>query len=176
MGGLFGRWAVYDVCWPGTTVDILYLLDRLEEVLSAGQKVPLTRRTLIDEQECLEILDQIRVAVPEEFKQAKRVTQQRDEILAQARQEASRVMQSADEQIAGQITEHAIVRAARERAADVEEEALRRAEEIRREADLYAYRVLERLRDQIHQVATTVEQDMDSVGMQEPPRVRARAR
>jgi hypothetical protein len=44
---------------PGT-VDFLYLLDRLEEALVTGSRVPLTARTLVDEQECLDIIDQMR--------------------------------------------------------------------------------------------------------------------
>ena len=46
------------------SLDILYLLDQLEEVLGAGSRVPLTSRTLVDEQEILDILDQIRVSHP----------------------------------------------------------------------------------------------------------------
>ena len=53
------------------------------------------------------------------------------------------------------------------RAADIEERALRQAEEVRREAEAYAYRVLEKLREQIGQVAQTVDrglQELDARG------------
>jgi len=93
-------------------IDVLYLLDRLEEVLSAGQHVPLTSRTLIDEQECLELLDQIRVTLPEEIKQARRVAQERDRLLAEARAEAERIIQRAENEAGDLLTEHGLVRAA----------------------------------------------------------------
>ena len=142
------------------TVDILYLLDQLEEVLGAGSRLPFTSRTLVDEQEILDILDQIRVSIPEELKAARRVAQDRDQVLAEARAEAERLVREADQHVAGRVTEHALVRSAEARAAEIEERAEQHAEQVRQEAEAYAYRVLERLREQIHQVAHTVERGM----------------
>src|SRR5919199_6865079 len=62
-----------DQVTPLDRMDLGYLLDQLEEVLSSGTRVPLSSRTLVDEQEVLDILDQIRVAVPEEIKAARRI-------------------------------------------------------------------------------------------------------
>jgi hypothetical protein len=63
-------------------VDFMYLLDRLEEALATGSRLPLTARTLVDEQECLDILDQMRVAMPSEIKEARRVIAERDSVMA----------------------------------------------------------------------------------------------
>jgi cell division septum initiation protein DivIVA len=138
-------------------MDILYLLDQLEEVLGAGSRLPLTSRTLVDEQEVLDILDQIRVSVPEELKAARKLTQERDQVLADAQAEADQVLHSADAAAAERVGEHQLVRAAEMRAADIEDRALRQAADIRREADAYASRVLQKLREQIAQVAQTVD-------------------
>jgi cell division septum initiation protein DivIVA len=138
-------------------MDILYLLDQLEEVLGAGSRVPLTSRTLVDEQEVLDIVDQIRVSVPEELKAARRLTDERDQVLADARSEADRILREADAQAAERLGEHQLVRSAEVRAADIEDRALQQAADIRREADTYAYRVLSKLRDQIEQLGTTVD-------------------
>jgi cell division septum initiation protein DivIVA len=144
-------------------VDILYLLDQLEEVLGGGSRLPLTSRTLVDEQEILDILDQIRVSIPDELKAARRLTQERDQIVADAHAEADRILRDADAQAVERVAEHSLVRTAEMRAADVEERALRRAADIRREADAYAYRVLQKLRDQIGQVAQTVDRGMSEL-------------
>ncbi len=138
-------------------MDILYLLDQLEEVLGAGSRLPLTSRTLVDEQEILDILDQIRVSIPDELKAARRLTQDRDQVIADARAEADRMLRDADAQASERVGEHHLVRAAEIRAADIEDRALRRAADIRREADAYAYRVLQKLREQISSVASTVD-------------------
>jgi vacuolar-type H+-ATPase subunit H len=141
-------------------VDILYLLDQLEEVLGAGSRLPLTSRTLVDEQEILDILDQIRVSVPDELKAARRLTQDRDQIIADARAEADRLVLDAETQAVERVSQHNLVRVAEGRAADIEERAMLQAADIRREADAYAYKVLQKLREQIGQVAQTVDRGL----------------
>lgn len=123
-------------------MDILYLLDRLEEVLSSGSRLPFTSRSLVDEDELLDILDQIRVAIPEELKAARRLTQEREQVLAEARAEAERVVREAEQQVAGRVSDHALVLAAEGRARQIEEDAAQEAEEIRHQADRYALRTL----------------------------------
>jgi cell division septum initiation protein DivIVA len=144
-------------------VDILYLLDQLEEVLGGGSRLPLTSRTLVDEQEILDILDQIRVSIPDELKAARRLTQERDQIMADAHSEGDRVLRDADAQAVERVAQHSLVRTAEMRAQDIEERALRQAADIRREADAYAYKVLQKLRDQIGQVAQTVDRGMSEL-------------
>jgi cell division septum initiation protein DivIVA len=141
-------------------VDILYLLDQLEEVLGGGSRLPLTSRTLVDEQEILDILDQIRVSIPDELKAARRLTQERDQVLADAHAAAEQILSDAEAQVAERVAEHNVARIAEQRAADVQERALQQAEDIRREADAYAYRVLQKLRDQVGQVAQTVDRGL----------------
>ncbi|MER3406140.1 MAG: ATPase, partial [Chloroflexota bacterium] len=65
------------------SVDVLQLIDRLEALISSGARLPLTSRALVDEQEVLDILDQLRMAVPEEIRQAKRLSQERERLLLQ---------------------------------------------------------------------------------------------
>jgi vacuolar-type H+-ATPase subunit E/Vma4 len=144
-------------------MDILYLLDQLEEVLGAGSRLPLTSRTLVDEQEILDILDQIRVSIPDELKAARRLTQDREQVVADAHAEADRILRDADAQVAERVAEHSLVRIAEQRAADIEDRALRQATDIRREADAYAYKVLQKLREQIAQVAQTVDRGLSEL-------------
>ena len=140
---------------PGT-VDFLYLLDRLEEAFAAGSRVPLTDRTLVDEQECLDILDQMRVALPDEVKYARRIVAERDHLLAQAREETERTIRSAELRASRLVEEHALVRAAQSRALEVEDKAERAAEEIRAEAERYARRMLGRLSERLEQALASV--------------------
>jgi cell division septum initiation protein DivIVA len=141
-------------------VDILYLLDQLEEVIGAGSQLPFTSRRLVDEQEILDILDQIRMSIPEELKAARRVSQERDKVLAEAQAEAERLLRDAEMHAAGRLSEHTLVRSAEGRASEIEERAMRDAEEVREQAEAYAYRVLERLHEQINQVGQTVERGL----------------
>jgi len=137
-------------------IDILYLLDRLEEVLASGSRLPFSSRTMIDEQECLDILDQIRVALPEEIKQARRVNAEHDSIVAEAEARAQQIVREAEERAAEKVEEHALVQQAQRRAQQVEGEADERSEEIRREADEYAYETLAELESNLEQLLLMV--------------------
>ena len=157
-------------------IDILYLLDRLEEVLNSGSRVPLLgSRTLIDEGECLDILDQIRVALPEEIKQARRITTERDNIIAEADTRAQQVVREAEERAAALIQEHTLVRQAQARAEQVEGDAERRSAEIRREADEYVYQTLTELENDLEQLLVTVRKGTRALRGGEAPRPPRRA-
>lgn len=144
-------------------MDVLYLLDQLEEVLGAGSRLPMTSRTLVDEQEILDILDQIRVSIPDELTAARRLTQDRDQIMADAQAQAERILREADVEAANRVAEHSLVGTAELRAADIEDRALHQAAEVRHEADAYAQRVLQKLREQIAQVAQTVDRGLSEL-------------
>ena len=151
-------------------MDILYLLDQLEEVLGTGSKLPFSSRTLVDEQEVLDILDQIRMSIPEELKAARRLSQERDQVLADARAEADRIIREADEHAAGRISEHSLVRSAESRASEIEDRAKDEAQQVRQEAEAYAYRVLERLHEQINQLGQTVERGLRELSVSQTHR------
>ena len=140
---------------PGT-IDFLYLLDRLEEALSEGSRLPLTARTLVDEQECLAIVDQMRIALPAEVAQARRIVAEQEDVLARARDEADRLIRNAETR-AGRLTEeHALARAAQARAIQIEDEADRAARQIRAEAERYAELVLGRVGERLEQALAGV--------------------
>jgi vacuolar-type H+-ATPase subunit H len=137
-------------------VDFMYLLDRLEEALVTGSRVPLMARTLVDEQECLDILDQMRVAMPSEIKEARRVIAERDHILAQAREETERIMRGAEHRASRLVEEHALTRSAQARALEIEEEAESEAMSVREQADKYAQTVLLRVQERLEQALSNV--------------------
>jgi vacuolar-type H+-ATPase subunit H len=137
-------------------VDFMYLLDRLEEALATGSRVPLTARTLVDEQECLDILDQMRVAMPSEIKEARRVIAERDNVLAQARDETERIMRTAEHRASRLVDEHTVVRNAQLRANQIEEQAEQEALNIREDAEKYAEALLTRVQERLEQALSNV--------------------
>jgi cell division septum initiation protein DivIVA len=144
-------------------MDILYLLDQLEDLLKDSSKVPMTSRVLVDEQDVLDIIDQIRVSIPDEIKSASRITRERDQLLADAREEADRLVREADAHIADRLADHHLVRSAEVRAAQIEDRALQQADQVRRESEQYAYRVMQKLREQIAQISQTVDRGLQEL-------------
>jgi vacuolar-type H+-ATPase subunit H len=126
-------------------VDILYLIDRLEALLNEGRHLPLTKGVVVDEQRAWDIIDQMRIAIPDEIKKAKRVNQERDRIIAQAHEEAGRTVDLAREEASGLVSDHELTRNAESRAAMIVERARRDAEVIRADADDYVMQVLSEL-------------------------------
>ena len=107
--------------------------------------MPLTNKVVIDEAAALDLIDQLRVAVPEEVRQARRISQDAERILERAQEDADRIIARAQEQAAFLIEERELTRAAEIRSQEILAEGQRQAEEIRRGADEYAASVLVKL-------------------------------
>jgi vacuolar-type H+-ATPase subunit H len=124
-------------------MDIQHLLDRLEALLSDSRRIG--GKLIVDAQRSWDLIDQMRISVPEEVKQAQRVNQERDRIIAQAKEEAGRIIELARQE-AGKLTEeHEIARQAQELALTIEARARRDADRVQLEADEYVMEVLGKL-------------------------------
>jgi vacuolar-type H+-ATPase subunit H len=123
-------------------MDIQHLVDRLEELIDEGRHIWWTKLTMIDEERALELIDQMRISVPEEVDKAQRVLNQRDRILAQANEEAARIVELAKEKAEKLIQRDAITQAAQARAASIIDQARQEAEQMRADADNYVLDVL----------------------------------
>lgn len=118
-------------------MDILHLVDRLEELFNESRPIPLTHNVIVDEDRILEIIDQMRISIPEEVKKAQQVLAQRDRILAQAQEEANRTIALAKQKAEELMARDAIVQAAQARAEQILAQARSDGEAIRRDADDY---------------------------------------
>lgn len=132
------------------------LVDRLEAVINGGWRPPMSNKVCVDEREALDVLDLMRTTVPEEIKQSRRITQDREKILAQAQTEASRLVNQAQERVERMVSEDSVRIAAEERARELVDQARRDAEEVRRGADEYALEMLDRLDSELQRVQNSV--------------------
>jgi cell division septum initiation protein DivIVA len=111
--------------------------------------VPLSTYVLVNEDDFLDVIDQMRTSIPQQVKQGERIQQEQDRLVAQAEEEAKRVVQLAQEEAAGLLGEHEIVQAANQRSQTIIERAQREAEVLKAEAEEYAREVLFGLYDQL---------------------------
>ncbi len=144
-------------------MDIQHLVDRLEDLVDEGRHVPFSKSTLIDEERALELIDQMRISIPEEIEKAARVLAQRDRILAQANEEAARVVQLARERGDQLIDREALVQAAQSRAANIIEAARQEAEGITGDADNYVLDSLSHLEQDLIKLLTIVRNGISEV-------------
>lgn len=119
-------------------MDILHLVDRLEELFNKSRPLPFTHNVIVDEDRMLDIIDQMRISIPEEVKKAQQVFAQRDRLLAQAQEEAGRKLSIAQEKADQLVEKDLVVTDAQKRANTIIEQARIEADEIRAGADQYA--------------------------------------
>ena len=96
----------------GTPIDIIFLVERLESLIANGKKLPLTTNVVVDQNAALGLIDELRVAVPEEVRAAKRINSEGERIIEKAQDEAERIVAKAQEQAAFLIDERGLTQAA----------------------------------------------------------------
>jgi len=126
-------------------VDILHLIDRLEELLNHSRPLWFTHNVIVDEDRMLDLIDQMRVAIPDEVKKAQQVLAQKNRILAQAQEEANRTVAIAKEKQEQLLERDAIVQSAQARAEEILNQARADVENTRHQADDYVIDTLRRL-------------------------------
>jgi len=149
-------------------MDILQLVDHLEALVNRGRHVPFTARVVMGEDEVLEVIDQMRIAVPEEIKSARRVQQERQRILTEAQEEADRITEDARRRINEMIGEHEFVQAARARAEQIVRQAEEQAVAMREGADDYVAQALSAFDRQLEELQRQVHNGLASVGGARP--------
>lgn len=130
-------------------MDIQHLVDRLEDLIDEGRHIPGTKYTMIDEERALEIIDQMRISIPEEIEKAARILAQRDRVLAEAHEEAARLVEDHRQRAEHMIDQHTTVQAAQARAESIKEQARQEAARITAEADHYTMQILSKLEQQL---------------------------
>ena len=110
-------------------MDLLHLVDRLEELVAGAQKMPIGNRAIVDRRRMLDLIDQMRIAVPREVREAQDIVAQRDGIRREAEEEGRIIVAQAEERAAELIEGHAITEGAKQRAEEIAVEAERRLEE-----------------------------------------------
>ena len=144
-------------------MDILHLVDRLEELLNQSRPLPFTHNVIVDEDRMLDLIDQMRVAIPDEIKKAQQMLAQRDRLLAQAQEEANRTLAIAREKSEQLIERDAIVQAAQGRADQIVAQAKAGVENTRHEADDYVIETLTKLEMELDRYLTQVRNGIRTV-------------
>ena len=137
-------------------MDILQLIDRLEELFNDAKAVPFTHNVVVDEDKMLELIDQMRIAIPEEVKKAQQVVAQRERVMAQAQEEANRRLEIARDKADQMVQKDMIAQEAQRRADQILAQARAEAEAIRADADNYVLDTLMHLQEQIEKLGNQV--------------------
>ena len=144
-------------------MDILQLIDRLEELFNQSKAIPLTHNVMVDEDSMLELIDQMRIAIPEEVKKAQQLLAQRDRVMAQAQEEANRTLALAREKADQLAHKDNIALEAQRRAELILSQARADAEATRVEADNYVLDSLNHIHDELERLSTQVRNGIQTI-------------
>jgi F0F1-type ATP synthase membrane subunit b/b' len=145
----------------GTPIDIIFLVERLESIIANGKRLPLTNNVVVDQTAALGLIDELRVAVPEEVRAAKRINSEGERIIEKAQEEAERIVARAQEQAAFLIDERGLTQQAEAESRRIVAEAEADAEEVRRGADEYAVNVLVGLEGDVVKTLQSIKKGID---------------
>lgn len=138
-------------------MEIFTLLETLEECLERAKNIPFTQKGIVDKEEILDIIKEIRLKLPDELKQAKWVKEERGRILVEAQKEADGIVKEAENRIISMIDEHEITRKAYEQKAQIIETANEMSREISKGTKEYADNILEKVEGVLQEALKTVE-------------------
>jgi vacuolar-type H+-ATPase subunit H len=130
-------------------MEILQLVDHLEQVLNRGWRMPLTSSLVVNEEECLRLIDQMRISVPSAIKESERMISERDRILGEAHRRAEAILSEAEEEAMKMVNQHFVVQEARREAARIVDMGHAESMRLIQDAEDYALNVLKDLSEQL---------------------------
>jgi vacuolar-type H+-ATPase subunit H len=144
-------------------MDLQYLIDRLEGMVTGAKRMPITNKLMLDEQELADLIDQMRTVLPEEVRSARKVLRERDSIIAEAQQQADDILKTAHEQAEMLLDQQGLMAEAEARARQYMEEVEADVQERINGADEYARQVLGQLREQLARHLSTIEKGLETL-------------
>lgn len=131
-------------------MDVIKLLEYLQDIFETSAKVPVMGKILVDKKEVMSIVDQIVNCLPDEFKKAQWVMEEKERILGEAIEESSTMKKESMAMLKKQIENHDITKEAKIRAEDIIASAQRDAKSMRLGARNYADEILNNLEREIN--------------------------
>ena len=144
-------------------MEIFTLLETIEEMLEDSKKLPFTNKAIVDKEQVLDIIKEIRLKLPEELKQAIVIKEEHDRIIAKANEEAEEIVKEAENRIISMIDEHEITKKAYEQKNKIIENANDMAREISNGTKAYADSILESVQVTLEDALKVIENNRKEV-------------
>jgi len=138
-------------------MDALEIIDKIEELLDKGKKVPFTSNIMISENEIYEILDELRNVLPEEFRQARWIVKEREDTIEESKRQSDRIIREAIERAEMLVNESEILKNAKRQAENLLSIAEAKSRTIKLEAEDYADEKLAGFEAALHKILAAIE-------------------
>jgi len=166
-------------------MEILELIDVLEELVIQSRRLPVGGNLVVDRKRMLDVIDQMRLAVPTDLRQAQQILEGREQIIEDAHETARTTLDRAEQERQRKLEENSIIREAQERSQQMLMDAEARARQVIAEsdataaahlseaaeaaskqlddADQYAFEVLRRLENQLQAFLDSIRMSISSL-------------
>ncbi len=138
--------------------DTLELITELEDIIDKGVAVPFSGRCLLDKEELLEIIQEIRLKLPTDLEQAKWIKAERLNIISDARKEADEIIRAANDQLVAMVDDNEITKKATQAAAEIMDSANAEANAAKESSYQYADYLLENVENVVVKTIRDLEQ------------------
>jgi cell division septum initiation protein DivIVA len=137
-------------------------------LIQNARHVPLSTQIMLNEDELMELIDQIRFNLPDEMKQANWTVSEQNRIMTEAHAEAARTMSRANERAEEAASEHEVLRRAERHATQVVKDAQAKSDQIIRDAEGYALEQLKQLEAHLGRTLVTVRRGVEALQASQP--------
>jgi len=144
-------------------MDFLGLVDVLEEQVVNAGKIPMSGKCMMDRDELLDLIKELRERVPEDIKQANWIREERQKILADAKKEANNILKEAESRFQSMVDESEIVKKANIRANEIIESARQKSKEMRISTHDYIDSLLGSLENSLADKLNVIREDRKSL-------------
>jgi len=134
------------------------ILDEIENILVDSTRVPFTNKLVIEEDDIIRLLDELRDVLPQEIKDAAKIVSERQRILEEAQKEAQNIVDQAKVYVTKLTDENIISKQAQEQANEIVLQARKAARDLQQESVVYAEDVFKHLESNLQKALEVVQQ------------------
>lgn len=138
-------------------MDALEIIKKIEEIIEKSKNIPFSSNIIINENEIFDILDELKNVLPEEFRQARWIVKERENMLEEAKRQSYRMIKEAEEKANILVSDNEIMKNAHRKAEEIVSMAEAKARTIRLEAEDYADEKLASLEAALYKIVSAVE-------------------
>jgi vacuolar-type H+-ATPase subunit H len=131
-------------------------IERLEEKILTSPRLPLTKKTLVDEEEILAQLDSIRLNLPEIVAAAQEIIEYKDRIINDAQQQVLQILAEANQRAYQVANELGIIERSEYEARKIRQVAIAECEQIRQQTALEVTRSTDRCHQELEKMRAQV--------------------
>lgn len=144
-------------------MEIITLLEKIEDIIEEASKLPMSNKVIVDKEELLDLIKDIRIKLPDEIKQASWIKEERQRILSESQNEANGILTEAKIQQESLIAEHELTVNAQKRSEEILENAQNNSYEIKSGTIEYCDGLLKKLQNDLENLISTLDENRNEL-------------